>query len=90
MFYVMGTAFDSWHTFGSGGGLVMRSERLHGAHILLGDVEVAALITGHGTAFTAVEVALTAFALQELAALGFDDALSDGFGRFLLHILEWM
>lgn len=68
----------------------MRGERLHGTHVLLGDIEVAALVAGHRAAFTAVEVALAAFALQELAALGLDDALGDGFGRFNLHILGWM
>ena len=68
----------------------MWGKRLHGARKLLCDINIAALVTGNGTAFTAVEVALAAFALQELAALGLDDALGDGFGRFNLHILGWV
>lgn len=68
----------------------MWGEGLHGARKLFGDIDVAALVAGHRAAFTAVEVALAAFALQELTALGFDDALGDGFGRFNLHILGWM
>lgn|GEM_PF-4825534 len=68
----------------------MRGERLHGADKLVCNGNIATLIAGYCTAFAAIEVALAAFTLQELAALGFDNALSDGFCSFNLHKLGWV
>ena len=49
--------------------------------------EIAALVARDLAGFAAVEVILTAFAFQELTGFGDDEALGQGLGGFLLHMM---
>lgn len=64
----------------------MRHELLNIARIGAGNFKVTALIARRIAGFTAIEMALAAFALQELSALGHLHALGDGLGGLLLHM----
>lgn len=64
----------------------MGHELLKVARVRSRDLKVAALVTRRVAGFAAVEMALAAFALQELSALGHLHALGDGLGGLLLHM----
>ena len=66
--------------------LSIRNQRFHVRSVCLPHAEIATFVAGHLSAFAAVEVILSALALQEFAALCQFDAFGYGLVGLEFHI----
>jgi len=61
------------------------NKRLNGSNVDFRNREIATLVAGDLTGFTAIEVVLAAFAFEEFSSFGDNHALSEGLGCLLFH-----